>query len=79
MCLVFYHQPTDRAEYATLGDLRFLRDMGMNRPTDRTIFQNAWVVDDVEAACMKWVNEMGVGPFFITEYTNQFSDVYYRD
>ena len=21
---------------------------------------------------------MGVGPFFITEYTNQFSDVYYR-
>ena len=50
----------------------------MNKPTDRTIFQNAWVVDDVEAACMKWVNEMGVGPFFITEYTNQFSDVFYR-
>ena len=50
----------------------------MNRPTDRTVFQNAWVVDDVEAACMKWVNEMGVGPFFVTEYTNQFSDVFYR-
>jgi hypothetical protein len=50
----------------------------MDKPTVRTIFQNAWVVDDVEAACMKWVNEMGVGPFFITEYTNQFSDVSYR-
>ena len=50
----------------------------MNKPTDRTVFQNAWVVDDVEAACMKWVNEMGVGPFFITEYTDQFSDMTYR-
>lgn len=40
----------------------------MDKPTDRTIFQNAWVVNDVEAACMKWVNEMGVGPFFLTEY-----------
>ena len=36
----------------------------VNKPTDRTVFQNAWVVDDVETACMKWVNEMGVGPFF---------------
>ncbi|MYF11092.1 MAG: VOC family protein [Gammaproteobacteria bacterium] len=50
----------------------------VNKPTDRTVFQNAWVVDDVEAACMKWVNEMGVGPFFVTEYTDQFSDMTYR-
>ncbi len=50
----------------------------MNKPTDRTIFQNAWVVDDVEAACMQWVQQMGIGPFFVTEYTNQFSDVTYR-
>ena len=50
----------------------------LNRPTDRTVFQNAWVVDDVEAACMKWVNEMGVGPFFVTEYTDQISDITYR-
>ena len=50
----------------------------MKRPTDRTVFQNAWVVDDVESVCMKWVEEMGVGPFFVTEYTDQFSDVYYR-
>ena len=50
----------------------------MNKPTDRTVFQNAWVVDDVEAACLKWVNELGVGPFFITEYTNQFEDLHYR-
>ena len=50
----------------------------MNKPTDRTVFQNAWVVDNVEAACMKWVTEMGVGPFFITEYTNQLENIHYR-
>ncbi len=51
----------------------------MDKPTDRTIFQNAWVVTDVEAACMKWVNEMGVGPFFITDYTPEmFDSITYR-
>ena len=50
----------------------------MDKPTDRTIFQNAWVVDDVEAACMKWVNELGVGPFFLTEYRDTFDEVVYR-
>lgn len=47
-------------------------------PTDRTVFQNAWVVDDAEAAAMRWAGEMGVGPFFFTEYTDHFSDVTYR-
>ncbi len=50
----------------------------IERPTDRTVFQNAWVVDDVEAACLKWVREMGVGPFYVTEYTDQITDVTYR-
>ena len=50
----------------------------MNKPTDRTVFQNAWVVDDVEAACMRWVNEMGVGPFFVNHYDNAFEAVTYR-
>jgi hypothetical protein len=48
------------------------------RPTDRTIFQNAWVVDDVEAVAMQWATEMGVGPFYCVEYTDTFSDVFYR-
>ena len=47
-------------------------------PTDRTIFQNAWVVDDVEAAATRWATELGVGPFFVTDYTGHFSDVTYR-
>ena len=47
-------------------------------PTDRTIFQNAWVVDDAEAAAMRWATEMGVGPFFFVEYTDHLSDVTYR-
>lgn len=50
----------------------------MDKPTDRNVFQNAWVVDDVEAACMQWVNQLGVGPFFVTEYTDQFDQVSYR-
>ena len=51
----------------------------MDKPTDRTIFQNAWVVDDIEAACRKWVNEMGIGPFFLTDYTaDTFEQVTYR-
>lgn len=51
----------------------------MDKPTDRTIFQNAWVVPNVEEACMKWVNDLGVGPFFVSDYTNDmFSDVTYR-
>ncbi|MEM7100414.1 MAG: VOC family protein [Pseudomonadota bacterium] len=50
----------------------------MDAPTDRTVFQNAWVVQDVEAACLKWVKELGVGPFFVTEYNNVFDDVIYR-
>lgn len=50
----------------------------MQKPTDRTIFQNAWVVDDLEAACLNWVEQLGVGPFFVTEYRSVFSDVRYR-
>ena len=51
----------------------------MDRPTDRTIFQNAWVVEDVEAAAMEWVNKMGVGPFFITDYTpGTFEEITYH-
>jgi len=50
----------------------------MLKPTDRTVFQNAWVVPDVEQACMRWVNEMGVGPFFVTEYRGAFEEMEYR-
>ena len=51
----------------------------MKKPTDRTVFQNAWVVKDIEIACLRWADEMGVGPFFLNEYpTGTFSDVTYR-
>lgn len=42
------------------------------------VFQNAWVVPDVEVACLKWAEEMGVGPFYVTEYRDAFHDVTYR-
>ena len=38
---------------------------------NRTIFQNAWIVDDLEAACKIWTEKLGVGPFFIKEYEYQ--------
>ena len=47
-------------------------------PTDRTVFQNAWVVDDVEATAHRWATELGVGPFFVTEYVDTITDVEYR-
>ena len=47
-------------------------------PTDRTVFQNAWVVDDIEAACATWVEKFGVGPFFVSEYRDMFDQVWYR-
>lgn len=48
-------------------------------PTDRTVFQNAWVVDDVAEAMRHWVEVMGVGPFFVTEFKRgMLLDTLYR-
>lgn len=47
-------------------------------PLQREFFQNAWVVDDLSAAIDQWVTKLGVGPFFVTEYRDVFSDVVYR-
>jgi hypothetical protein len=42
------------------------------------VFQNAWVVDDLDAAIGQWVDQMGVGPFFVAEYGPLLTDVLYR-
>src|SRR5688572_18776397 len=34
---------------------------------DRKIFQNAWVVADLHAACANWVKLYGIGPFYINQ------------
>jgi hypothetical protein len=47
-------------------------------PTDRTFFQNAWVVDDLEAAMKKWSDEMNIGPFFVAEHGPNMSGTLYR-
>lgn len=49
-----------------------------DKPTNRSIFQNAWVVDDLDAAMQKWATEMGVGPFFVAEHGPAFKEVRYR-
>ena len=42
----------------------------MTLPTDRTVFQNAWVVDDVYKAAQQWVDFYGIGPFYMLEHLN---------
>ena len=41
------------------------------------VMQNAFVVDDLEAAMDFWLNKMGVGPFFVFQHV-QFKEAYYR-
>jgi len=42
-------------------------------------FQSAWVVDDVEAAALRWAETLGVGPFFVSEYhEGLLEDTMYR-
>lgn len=51
----------------------------MKLPSDQQIWQNSWVVPDVEAAAMQWVRNFGVGPFFITQYGDDvLTDLVYR-
>lgn len=48
-------------------------------PTSRELLQQAWVVDDLEAAAARWSKTLGIGPFFVADYRPEFfSDVEYR-
>lgn len=50
----------------------------MPLPTDRTVFQNAWVVPDLEAAMRHWIAVMHVGPFFVLDCRDILEDILYR-
>ncbi len=41
------------------------------------VMQNAFVVDDLDAAMDHWINKMGVGPFFVFQHV-QFKEIYFR-
>ena len=41
------------------------------------VMQNAWVVDDLDAALDHWINKMGVGPFYLFEHV-KFQEIYFR-
>jgi hypothetical protein len=43
----------------------------------RDQFQNAWVVDDLQAAMRRWTDTCGVGPFFVLEHV-EMQDLTYR-
>lgn len=49
-----------------------------SNPLRRGVFQNAWVVDNLESAIDQWATTLGVGPFFVTEYQYMFQEVLYR-
>lgn len=49
----------------------------MSNLTDRTIIQNAWVVDDLDASINKWIDFYGVGPFFVMDHI-QLANVHHR-
>ena len=51
----------------------------MKLPTDTAVFQNSWIVPDIETTAMDWVNTFNIGPFFVGEYgPEQLVDVTYR-
>lgn len=50
----------------------------MQLPTDKTVFQNAWVVPDLEAAMERWITTMNIGPFFVLDHADDIVDVTYR-
>jgi hypothetical protein len=41
------------------------------------VMQNAFVVDDLDAAIEHWTRKMGVGPFYLFEHV-QFQDIWFR-
>jgi hypothetical protein len=48
-------------------------------PSPRELLQQAWVVDDLEAAAIRFSKQLGIGPFFLADYKPEFfSDVTYR-
>ncbi len=34
---------------------------------NRTVMQNSWVVDDIDAAMRHWITTCGIGPFFVVK------------
>lgn len=42
-----------------------------------TVFQNAWVVADFEAAVAHWAERFGVGPFYVMDYEGD-AELQYR-
>lgn len=51
----------------------------MTTPTNNIALQNAWIVTDIENAAQRWSDAMGIGPFYVAEYSPAiFDTVEYR-
>ena len=50
-----------------------------SNPLKLPIFQSAWVVDDIETACLEWSKNLGIGPFFVNQYgPDEITNTTYR-
>jgi hypothetical protein len=49
----------------------------MRNPDFGPVLQMAWVVEDLEAAMRRWIDEQGAGPFFVMHHC-KLSNVRYR-
>ncbi len=48
-------------------------------PSTRTVFQQAWVVTDIEHSARQWSRTLGIGPFYRATYSaDRFENVVYR-
>jgi hypothetical protein len=52
-------------------------NMNIKAVTSRPIVQICWVVDDMEAAAMQWIEMFGAGPFFLSHHI-EFDELTYR-
>lgn len=46
----------------------------MTKPTHKSAFQKAWIVPDIESAVQTWSGAMGIGPFYVAEYSPEVFD-----
>jgi hypothetical protein len=48
-------------------------------PSTRSVFQQAWIVNDIELSARRWSASLGIGPFYLATYnSDRFEDVVYR-
>jgi hypothetical protein len=48
----------------------------MKLPSNNAVFQNAWVVVDLQAAMRRWIDFYGIGPFYVLDHLDLTTSLY---